>query len=200
MPSLDTQKYPEIKKLYKSGFPMSKIAKHFGVTIDAVTYAMRKNGIQRRNHKEAQALRFKQKPLSFKTRKITKQTDKDIILKGICLYWAEGYKAKKSGGVDFANSDPTMIVVFMRFLRTCYKIDENRLRILLYSYSDQNTDKLIHYWSKLTDIPKSQFTKPYIRTDFRTNGRKMPYGLIHVRYSDKKLLFDILKRIEALKV
>lgn len=178
---------------------MAKIAEHFDVNINAVTYAMRKAGIERRTIGEAQTLLFKQSPASFKIRNLETQKERDMVNIGIALYWAEGYKAPSSSGVDFANSDPSMITAFLKFLRTCYQFDENRLRVQLYAYSNQNIDELINFWSNLTSIPSKQFTKPYIRTDFKIDGRKMEYGLVHIRYSDKKMLFDILERIKVLK-
>ncbi len=199
MPRLDQKLYPQIKALYESGFPMTRIAKHYNVTLDTVTYAMRKGKIPRRNMKEVQALRFKQKIPSFTINKPKTQAEKNIITTGVALYWAEGYKTNRAKGIDFANSDPSMILVFMKFLRTCYELDESRLRASLYAYSDQNINELTDYWSNVTAIQKSQFIKPYIRTDFKIYGRKMKYGLVHVRYNDKKLLFDIMGRIEVLR-
>ncbi|MEK7507600.1 MAG: hypothetical protein AAB602_00760 [Patescibacteria group bacterium] len=67
---------------------------------------------------------------------------------------------------------------------------------LPYCYSDQNVEALKRYWSKITGIPQSRFSKPYVRTDFRKDGRKMKHGLIHIRYGDKKLLLEILRLIE----
>jgi len=126
--------------------------------------------------------------------------DKTIATIGVALYWAEGYKTERAKGVDFANSDSSMIVAFLKFLRTCYLLDETRLRISLYCYADQDISKLITYWSNLTKVPPSRFQKPYVRQDFREDGRKMQYGLIHIRYNDKKLLYDILERINRLKM
>ncbi len=167
---------------------MRKVAERLGVSPDAVTYFMRRNNLPRRNFSQINADRFAQKPPSFKIRP---DQDESLRSAGIALYWAEGYKSEKGCGVDFANSDPEMINVFMKFLRNSFELDESRLRVLLYCYSDQNISFLIRFWSKLTRIPEAQFTKPYVRREFRLDGRKMPYGLIHVRYSDKKLLLAI---------
>ena len=106
---------------------------------------------------------------------------------GIMLYWGEGYKAG-NGAVDFANSDPVMIKVFMNFLRKICGVNENKLHIYLYCYVNQDLQTLIHFWSNLTKIPICQFTKPYIRRDFDPKkAGKMAHGLIHIRYYDKKL-------------
>lgn len=111
---------------------------------------------------------------------------------GTMLYWCEGYKTEQSSTVDFANSDPHMIAVFVRFLRTVCGVNEARLRVYLYQYSNQDTDTLIRFWSRITGIPTTQFTKPYVRTGFREDKKdKMPHGLIHIRYHDKKLLLLI---------
>jgi len=87
--------------------------------------------------------------------------------------------------VDFANSDTNTVRIFLKALRKIHRVDEKRLRVFLYCYGNQKVNKLINYWSKLLNMPKSQFTKPYIKQNF--DNRKidrMPYGLVHIRYSD----------------
>jgi hypothetical protein len=190
----------QLERLYvRDKKTMQEIARHFNVSLDAVVYAMRKHGIPRRTLKEASALCFKQKAPSFA--RINKQNAKTKMLDamGAMLYWAEGSKNPAGGMVDFANSDPMMVQLFLRYLRTLYVPDEKRFRIYLYCYSDQNVKKLITFWSSVTAISETQFTKPYVRKDFKLDGRKMLYGMIHVRYGDKKLLLDILSQIEKYK-
>jgi hypothetical protein len=192
-----------IRKLYyKEKMSMSGIAQHFSISLDAVVYFMRKHKIKRRNLKEANACMFNHKPLSFRRLKNLTSDLKSLKSIGTMLYWCEGYKGSeysRNNVVDFANCDPAMVYIFLIFLRKIYRIDESRLRILLYCYSNQNVKDLIKYWSSLTKIPASQFTKPYIRNDYRTNGRIMPYGMVHIRYNDKKLLSEIKNLIESCK-
>lgn len=198
--SISKVKITKLKKLYqKEGRSMLDIAKHFGVSIDVIAYAMRKHGIARRSLKEAAKWSFKNKKMTFERKKIKglKKITSEIIL--AMLYWGEGFKgnvSSKATTLDFANSDPEMIRLYIGSLRNLYKIDERKLRILLYCYSNQDILALINFWSRLTKIPKSQFTKPYIRTDSRANVRTMKYGMIHVRYHDKKLLIEIKNLIQ----
>ena len=199
MSALHFSKYPQIKRMYEAGSTMAVIAQHFNVSLNAVVYAMRKGGIVRRSASEARQAAFAQKEASFQVKALSTKQEKQTVAIGIALYWAEGSKASGAKVVDFANSDPDMIVYFMRFLRTRYSIDEKRLRVLLYCHSDQDVQILIRFWSKVTGIPARQFSKPYVRKDFRQGGRKMNHGLIHVRYADKKLLSDILGRIQVLR-
>lgn len=179
---------------YKKNMSMGDISKRLNVSIDVVYYFMRKHGLERRSFSEANKAVFNKKEPSFKIKKSLSKKANEIRVAGAMLYFAEGYKTEKSSGIDFANSDPDMINIFINFLRSNYVLDESRFRILLYCYSNQNIKNLIKFWSKLTCISKGQFSKPYVRNDFRTAGRTMKYGMVHLRYSDKKLLID-LKRI-----
>lgn len=191
-----------VKKLYyQEKLPMKMVAEKLGVTLDAVVYFMRKQNLVRRTISEDSVIRFNNKLPSFTL--ATRLTERQKMLKiiGVTLYWGEGYKTEKSNGVDLANSDVFIILSFLSFLREVCGINESRLRVLLYCHENQNQEDLIKYWSKKTKIPKSQFTKPYVRkiTEYGTI-RTMPYGLVHIRYADKKLLFVIKKWIEEYKV
>lgn len=193
-------KIKEVKELYyQKLLPMGKVAKILGVSIDALVYFMRKYDLKRRSVSENEKIKFNRKPLSFRISKNNK-VHREIGTIGAMLYWGEGAKTgklRKNNSVDFANSDPRMIKVFLVFLRKFCNIDESRLRCLLYCYSNQNVKKLVRFWSKTTKIPLSQFTKPYIKEDNRKNTRKMEYGLVHIRYNDKKLLIEIESMIES---
>jgi len=188
-----------VKKLYfQEKASMRQIADRLGISLDAVVYFMRRNNLPRRSLAESNRLKFDRKKPSFSEKPINSSEAAELRAIGAMLYWGEGYKSEKSSGIDFANSDPEMVKMFLRFLRSSYFLDEHRLRVLLYCYSDQNTNELKRFWSDLTGIPASQFTKPYIRDDY-SKGRKMKYGLVHIRYSDKKLLFKVKEMIDYYK-
>lgn len=196
MASIGENKIDLVKKLYyKDLLSMSQVARRLGVSLEAVIYFMRRNGLYRRSYLEANNNLFRQKIPSFRVRANNSFLAKELEIAGVMLYWAEGYKSVNSTFVDLANSDPKMIEVFLNFLRKTYEVDERKFRVLLYCYADQDVRKLTSFWSGITRISKSQFTKPYVRKDFRKNGRKMENGMIHVRYIDKKLLLDIKERI-----
>lgn len=184
---------------YRDMFTMREVGEHLGVSLDAVAYFMRHHRLPRRTLLQANRIRFDKKPPSFKSRAhLPSFTELKAI--GAMLYWGEGYKnCTTNSTVDFANSDSGMISLFLLFLRKVYGINEVHLRVYLYCYADQDVGRLVHYWSRVTGIPKERFSKPYVRKDFRKNGRKMRYGLIHIRYYDKKLLLEILRLIEYYK-
>jgi len=197
---MDNDIFNSIRTLYlDQKLSMREIAEKLGTGIDTIVYFMRKHKIPRRSFKENNILLFEKKKPSFIEKNKLSSIEEKLKLSGLLLYWGEGYKTIKSKGIDFANSDPDMVAIFVRFLRIVYRVDEKRFRILLYCYANQNTKSLINFWSKLTKISIKQFTKPYIRKDFRKDGRKMKYGMVHVRYADKKLFLSIMKSIEEIK-
>jgi len=188
-------------QLYKENtLSAQQIADRTGVSIDAVYYAMRKYKIPRRNASENSKILFERKPTSFRIKKKLTQREKDLKRAAIMLYWAEGLKTRGSAGIDFANSDVDMQILFITFLRNICGVDEKRIRIYLYCFDNQDTLKLIQFWSKTLSISTSQFTKPYIRTNYQLEKKhKMPYGLVHIRYMDKKLLWQVLDWIAEYK-
>lgn len=200
MAKISQSKLNKVKELYYTKkFSMKAIGNELGVSLDCVAYFMRKNNLKRRTLKEEQKLRFENKKPSFKVKKDNKNT-LELKVIGAMLYWGEGYKGDSKNPsklIDFTNSDVDMVLLFLKFLRNTYALDERKFRVLLYCYSNQNISDIIDFWSDCTEIPKSQFTKPYIRKDFKIGSRQMKYGLVHIRYNDKKLLLEIKEMIDS---
>lgn len=114
---------------------------------------------------------------------------------GLALYWAEGSKSVKDGRVEFTNSDPRMIRLFMKFLRE-EGIEEKRLRAKIQSMRKNNAKKAIKYWSATSGIPVNQFTKTRVKSG---NAKKDYMGCLVVRYSSRPMLRKILDKIAKLK-
>jgi|SRR3989344_6407117 len=181
-----------VERLYRSEYSAREIAEQLGVSIDAVYYSLRRIEVPRRTPVEQSRVLLKRKAHSYSIKKKLTAVERELFIAGIMLYWGEGSQWDGEASVDFANSKPEMIKVFLKFLRVVCGVDEQRLRCYLYCYCNQDVNALIRYWSKITKIPKKQFTKPYIRADYDERKKsKMPYGLIHIRYSDKRLLFQL---------
>ena len=198
MGKIPKSKINVIKRLYyDKGYNMKDIAEKFDVSYKTVLCFMKSNDLKRRSFKEANKNSFEHKPLSFKFKINLKDKDRELLIKAIMIYWCEGSKGFKSNTVDLANCDPEMLKLFILFLRKICRVDESRIRIYLYCYSNQNIDKNIEYWSNMLNVPANQFTKPYVRTDFQESKvDKMPHGMIHIRYADKKLLYLIKELIK----
>jgi len=179
-----------VKELYwEKELSAKEIARQFGVSIWSLYNLMNKNDIPRRSYSEANYLVNKDKP-KFKIKEDLADEEKKLKIAGIMLYWAEG--TLKGCTVDFANSNPEMIRVFLKFLREICGAKEERIRVYLYTHSNSDINELKNYWHRITNISLNQFTKPYVREgNPNISNRKMLYGLIHIRYNDKKLLNTI---------
>ncbi len=91
---------------------------------------------------------------------VGKLSHRDICMVGLGLYWGEGYK-KGTQEMGFTNSDPSMINFYILWLNIGYGIQAKDL-ILRVSINNQHIDRVRaveEYWSKLSGIPLSQFTK-----------------------------------------
>lgn len=188
---------------YEQGLSVPEASRRLKRSETVLYKFMKRNGLARRTATETNALVFDRKELSYTLKQNLSEEEQQLKLAGIMLYWAEGTKARFSHGkkmaytVDLANSDPNMIKLFMRFLREICGVDERRLRVYLYCFANQNVNFLKKYWNELTSIPLNQFIKPYIQEKYSLDKiDKMKYGLVHIRYSDKKLFSQIMKWID----
>lgn len=189
-----------VKKMYNEGASVRQVAEHYQVSLDAAYYFFRKHKIERRTAGQNNTLAFQRKENTFTLKENLSATEKELKAAGVMLYWGEGSQWSGEKIVDFANSNPGMIEVFLSFLRRIFQIDESKLRAYLYCYRNQDAQKLVKYWSQVTKISVSQFTKPYVRQDFKAEkDGKMKYGLVHIRYNDKKLLNQIRGLIQEYK-
>ena len=114
------------------------------------------------------------------------------------LYLAEGSKNKSS--VMFGNSHPPTVNMFVKLLRSCYRIDEKKFRATVQCRADQDVPDLQHFWSTVTGISSSQFYKAQV--DGRSVGkptRKRDYkGVCRVDYFSAEIDKDLKNLAEQL--
>jgi hypothetical protein len=194
MATLSHSESEKVRELYNAGMSMRAVAESLSTSIDVVTYTLRKLGVKRRSAQAANAIVYANRPASFS---IKNKRNKELETAGAMLYLAEGHKTDRASGIDLANSDPRIARLFITMLRSRYVLDEKRFRVLLYCHGDQHIPSLIAFWSNILNIPHSQFTKPYIKLQTQPGKRVMPHGMVHIRYSDKKLLNDIRNLIDS---
>jgi len=189
----------QIKQLYyREKLSAAEVGKKLGKTVWQVIRFMKKNNLPRRSQSQTRYYQFMRQKPSYVKKSHLSLFEQKLNLAGLMLYWGEGVKAK-TDVVDFVNSNQKMVLIFLKMLRQIYQIKESKLRVLLYCYANQNTTKLINFWSKLLKIPKNKFIKPYVRQDFNPKKiNKMPYSLVHIRYCDKKLFSQIMQEIDII--
>jgi len=193
----------ELRKLYcDKHLSSGEIAGKFGVTNHRVIKKMKKYNIPRRTASESNNIKYMKQPPSYNFKKNLTGEEKLLYNSAVMLYWAEGAKGGRDGKrqtVDFTNSDDRMVCLFLKALREVFRINELKLRVYLYCYANQDALKLTEHWSNLLNVSKDKFTMPYVRKNFNPNKiHRMPYGLVHIRYYDKKLFMQIMRGIDII--
>lgn len=84
-----------------------------------------------------------------------------LRMMGSMLYWAEGRKMK--GMMELTNSDPVLILFFVRWLNKIFNISAKDLKMRLNIYPQQQETKIKEFWSELTGIPVENFGKSFIK-------------------------------------
>ncbi|MBI2041939.1 MAG: helix-turn-helix domain-containing protein [Candidatus Nealsonbacteria bacterium] len=125
---------------------------------------------------------------------------RELYLAGLFLYWGEGSKYKIAE-LSVSNSDPSVIRFFIRWLVVALKIPKIKMKIQLQLYNDMNIDKELQFWSKIIEIPISQFNKPYIKkTSINRINHKggFGHGTCQARIGDARLSEKILMAIKTI--
>lgn len=130
--------------------------------------------------------------------KINKETLNDIKhiskrelwLIGIVLYWAEGGKEKDSrhgSGINFNNSDPRMIKLFVQWLLESCGVDEEKIgcEIYIHENSKNSVDQAKKYWSEASGLGLEKFNTVYFKKNKIKTNRKnvgsLYFGLLRVK-------------------
>lgn len=92
-------------------------------------------------------------------RGVGKLSRRDLFIAGLALYWGEGYKSS-NGELGFTNSDPAMILFFIKWLQAIYGVPRDTLvlRVSVNNLHAYRVREIERYWSKVTSLPLSQFT------------------------------------------
>lgn len=107
------------------------------------------------------------------------------------MYWCEGTKDHFTG-VNFVNSDPRLIQIFLNFFRSGFDVDEKKFRPCIHLHAYHNPTKQLAFWSKVTKIPKSQFIKPYLKKNNGKRVREGYQGCISIKYHSNDMARQLL--------
>lgn len=126
-------------------------------------------------------------------------SERELKLIGAALYWAEGSKQKEhvvSQRVVFSNSDPFMIIIFLRWLELTCKINAQDLIFELFIHENADIKRAKIFWAKLLKIRKDNlrvyFKKHKITKRKNTGKDYVGLARISVRQST-----DLNRRISG---
>jgi hypothetical protein len=183
----------EARKLRKKGISVKKIAQYLKVakssasiwTRDIVLTVEQLEKLRQSSLEGAEKGRIKsaflqkekwiKKMEEFKKlgiARVGKLTERELLIAGLSLYWGEGYK--KGRRLQLCNSDPQIIKLTLFWLNKCFFINKSdiRCRVGINYIHLKRDNKIKNYWSKITGVPLSQFTK----TSFKKVENKKIYN------------------------
>lgn len=111
---------------------------------------------------------------------------RDLWMIGTALYWAEGTKEKHyriSEKVAFSNTDPAMIILFIRWLERVCNVSPPDITYELFIHQKANWRKAQRYWASILSISNSRirvYFKKHKVKSHRKNIRESYHGLIKV--------------------
>lgn len=128
--------------------------------------------------------------------------NRDLFMLGLGVYIGEGSKTKDITRV--VNADPNVILLCIRWLTTCLDLKRRNLSLAIHLYPDNDERECLHFWSKTTGIPLTQFGKTQVdrRAKKSVKSSKLPYGTAHLHvkscgeerfgaYLSRKILAEI---------
>jgi hypothetical protein len=108
------------------------------------------------------------------------------------LYWCEGAKYPSSNKMDFTNSDPRLMQLFIFLLRRAFPLDESKFSLRLQLHTTHTFTVARSYWCNLLSIPESQAMKPTITHPRGGKHRSNYRGTCTLRYSDFRLQLKLI--------
>jgi transcriptional regulator with XRE-family HTH domain len=94
-------------------------------------------------------------------KEIGKLSKRDLFISGVAMYWSEGVTSSGKDEVSFSNSDLQMILFMLKWFKEICGVANSQfaIQVRINKIHKHRVREVENYWSKLTGIPLSQFTK-----------------------------------------
>jgi hypothetical protein len=119
---------------------------------------------------------------------------------GCMLYWAEGSRSRNS--VQFTNSDPEMVVFFVRFLRRTFLLPDDAFRVYCNLFADhaREQSRIERFWLSELELPPSCLRKTtvnaYSKHSKRIRLNRLPYGTCRICVHSSRVVQSIYGAIQ----
>lgn len=201
------QEFKNAIALRKQGSSYREILSHIPVSKSTLSLWLRRIGLSKRQKQRltqkkleagrrgAQAQRDKRLQITKEIKEKAKAeishiNNRELWLMGTMLYWAEGTKEKNDAGavsVQFSNSDPFMIKLFLKWLFEICKVAKDAIRYEIYIHENNKyrLDAVRKYWAAAIGIKANDFHAIYFKKhkigSNRKNIGKIYFGLLKIR-------------------
>jgi transcriptional regulator with XRE-family HTH domain len=115
---------------------------------------------------------------------------------GCMLYWAEGGKQRNE--ITFVNSDPNMMLTFIKFLRQELLVSEDRFRIHLHCHAT-DPDEIVRiqtFWLELLRLPRTALKKTNIKKGSEKSHHILINGVCGLRVHSTEYVQHIFGAIQ----
>jgi hypothetical protein len=105
-------------------------------------------------------------------------SDRELLLVGAVLYWAEGAKDKpyaRRESIDFINSDPDVVRVFLRWLDLA-GVDPSRRRFRVSIHESADVAAAEAFWAEVAGVSVASFAKPVLKRHVPSTARRNTGG------------------------
>jgi len=200
----------------EQGMPINDIAKQIGVSLSSVSLWVRDIVLSpeheealRWNNKRFEAQKAGSQANVVKHRALRQQYQEEgrakaregnlLHSQGCMLYWAEGAKGKDC--IKFANSDLDMMIMFIKFLRDCLNVPEQKITLYIHCYLGNGLylEDIQDYWLASLGLQRSQIRKSTVNNQpvsSQQKGRKLLYGVGHLTVTSTHYLHHIYGAIQ----
>jgi len=115
------------------------------------------------------------------------------------LYWGEGSKGKNC--CQITNSDPDLLIFFLKFLYECYNIPKEKIRVAIHAHTALHSiDKIKTFWKETLDLPIECFTKSSENKTSKYSknkrGNSLPFGTARLTINSTELVQNIFGSIQ----
>jgi hypothetical protein len=200
------------------GLPINEIARRVGVSKSSVSFWVRDIELTAAQHARlrsmnpaynrqlngsrtiAERYRARRRAAQRHGRALARRLE-PLHVAGCMLYWGGGAKSPKTQ-VCFSNSDPAMVSLFVRFLRTYFDVQPLDIRISCHLFADhlERQRQIERYWLDVVGLPDESLRKSvvnlYSRSSKRKRVNKLPNGTCQVVLSRVHVLQSILGSIQ----
>lgn len=213
-------KYKDVIELRKRGKSYGEIAKIAGVSKNSVSRWCKnlklsltaQKILERKNIYPKELFtkynQLKAKKVRLENQKIEKEAIKEIRepskyelkIIGSALHWAEGNK-RQPRRIQISNSDPSLIKIYLRFLREIVKIPEKKLKASIRIHPNISAQSAVDFWSTITKIPRPKFqitTQISRASQGKRPKNSLPYGTLDLRVHGRQKFFQIKGWINGL--
>ena len=121
-----------------------------------------------------------------------------LFIAGLMIYWGEGDNKLEDGVIRVANSDPLMIKLFYKFLKTYLPEISQKAKIYLVLYPDLNEATCQRYWSEKVGFSVDRFIKSsFIKG--RCPTKRLAYGIGTITISSRLYKESIMSWLDLAK-